>query len=220
MSVLLLHPLPTRTYYSSIRTLSRAVVKPREAFRLRPSFSSHTQQAGVVVPFGKSSLGLDRTFIVPYLDSIRQLPEVDAAWNAYFCYRRHPHHPQHSMAHSPATVESLRRAGQIFERMAPSHRNDGGGAGGGGGEYGAVTALLAEVQHRQGKYRDALLTLDELLKQVTTKKKEKNHQEQLISDPTQEVVGASFNVFLAKAKVQWTMEVIGNTIDLELLESS
>lgn len=88
------------------------------------------------LPFSKSSLGLDRNHIIPYLPVIQQLPEVDTAWNEF---------------PSAKTIEFLHRALDVF-----------GSFNKGGNEHFAVSALLAETLNRNGLYDDALITLDEM----------------------------------------------------------
>jgi hypothetical protein len=86
--------------------------------------------------FSMSSLGLDRSFIVPALATIRQLPEVDTAWNDF---------------PSPATVDNLKRAADVFASFNK-----------GGNEHVAVCAMLAECQQRLALYDQSLNTLEEL----------------------------------------------------------
>jgi len=148
-------------------------------------FSSEAHSGGTPsdqarLPFSKSSLGLDRTLIIPYLDSIRQLPEVDAAWNQ--CTQ-----PLGSMTGTTSTSvsSSLQRAIQIFESFAPH-----------GGEHVAVQALLAEVQHRQGHYEDAMATLNKLAT-PTSNDPHGPHQ------PLTTMTMAAYEIQLAKAKIRW-----------------
>lgn len=93
------------------------------------------------LPFSKSSLGLDRSYIAPNLAAIRQLPEVDTAWTQF---------------PSASTLDNLRRGSDIFASFKK-----------GGTEYLAVNAMAAECQHRLGLYNEALHTLDELSLQVS-----------------------------------------------------
>lgn len=68
----------------------------------------------------------------------------------------------------------------------------------------AVNALIAEVQHRQGRHNEALLTLDELGTQL-------DGNESLV------IPHSSNDILLAKAKVHWTQ---GNfAISQEICES-
>jgi tetratricopeptide (TPR) repeat protein len=92
------------------------------------------------LPFSRSSLGLDRSYIVPNLAAIRQLPEVDTAWTEFS---------------SPSTLDNLRRGSDVFASFNK-----------GGSEYLAVNAMAAECQHRLGMYDEALHTLDELDHQI------------------------------------------------------
>ncbi len=92
------------------------------------------------LPFSKSSLGLDHGFIVPHLPVIRQLPEVDTAWNDF---------------PSTKTLDFLLRSIDVF-----------GSFNKGGNEYLAVNALLAETLHRNGLYDEALITLDKMKAQI------------------------------------------------------
>jgi len=104
--------------------------------------SSGNGQSEDCLPFSKSSLGLDRSFIAPNLASIRQLPEVESAWTEF---------------PSASTLDSLHRASDVFASFNK-----------GGNEHLAVSAMTAECQHRLEQYDEALNTLDELNHMIST----------------------------------------------------
>jgi hypothetical protein len=103
--------------------------------------SGASSQSTERLPFSKSSLGLDRSYIVPNLATIRQLPEVDTAWTEF---------------PSASTLENLRRGSDVFASFNK-----------GGSEYLAVNAMTAECQHRLGLHHEALHTLDELSHEIS-----------------------------------------------------
>lgn len=88
------------------------------------------------LPFSRSSLGLDRTFIAPHLSMIRHLPEVETAWNCF---------------PSTSTMDNLKRASDVFASFNK-----------GGGEHLAVCAMLAECQQRLALYDESLLTIQHM----------------------------------------------------------
>lgn len=86
--------------------------------------------------FSVASLGLERGFISPVLATIKQLPEVEIAWNEF---------------PSRATIDNLKRAADVFASFDK-----------GGKEHIAVCAMLAECQQRLAFYDESLLSLDQL----------------------------------------------------------
>lgn len=111
---------------SSIRCLKRPG---------RRSFSGAAAN-GEYLQFSKSSLGFNGSFVAPMQATIRQLPEVETAWNQF---------------PSSAALDNLNRAADVF---ASFNR--------GGAEHIAVSALKAECQQRLALYEDALHTLEEM----------------------------------------------------------
>ena len=114
-----------------------------------------------------TSLGLEASLVQPHLTSISQLPEVAAVLE----------NPQrHSTTSVTTTVESLRRAGDIFASFAV-----------GGPEHTAVLTMLAEVQQTQLlDYEGARATVEQIFK--------------FVQDTTPSI---RFEVSLALAKTMW-----------------
>jgi tetratricopeptide (TPR) repeat protein len=109
--------------------------KPSSRHLSSTSSSGATETAGGLA-FSKSSLGLEKSFVRPVLDSIRQLPEVNSAWGKFS---------------KESAVDDLKRASDVFASFAK-----------GGPEHMAVLALLAECQQRLALYEDSLQTLEGL----------------------------------------------------------
>jgi hypothetical protein len=127
-------PLSTRIYGSHSHVHSRSL---STSTATEPSGSANNNNGATRLPFSASSLGLERSFITPaVLANIRQLPEVETAWNQF---------------PSLSSVDNLSRAALVFE----SYKK-------GGSEHLAVCALLAECQQRLADYEMTLSALGKL----------------------------------------------------------
>ena len=107
--------------------------------------------------FSPDSLGLWSSVVAPHLEAIRPLPEVEEG-----------------LRDPLASIDQLKRAVQVFEGMQPQ----------GGPLHAAVVSILADSQHRKGKYREALSSLDTITPEGA-------------SNPLLPLIK------LSKAKVQW-----------------
>lgn len=96
--------------------------------------SAPSHEDNEFLSFSRSSLGLEGRLIRPVLATIRQLPEVETAWNTF---------------PSVAAVDNLKRASDVFASFNK-----------GGREHVAVCAMLAECQQRLALYDQSLRTLE------------------------------------------------------------